>query len=280
MNQRERMQKASSGNCAKGGRDPAAQRQRRALGNSRKGPEPSNRVGKKREKAKVRGEAEETFLTEIGIDRKKCLLTAEQYLEMKNLVIKGDADDLHEATELHKAFLAGGPSTTREEREQVRKARAAKKMFERIMLLERMSAAPPQGIPLQEELLVAEDQKEAESRLKINQEKAVIPKHTKALELHKENNALAKIRREQNHLASVAAFESNARESSKAIPSTFVHQQDPAFDARVAENRHHAGSHYHMAGTKAYLKGVRIPGIVARHSRQAAIRNGPGPGAN
>ena len=29
-----------------------------------------------------------------------------------------------------------------------------------------------------------------------------------------------------------------------------------------------------MAGTKQFQKGVRVKGVVARHSKQAAIRNG------
>lgn len=62
---------------------------------------------------------------------------------------------------------------------------------------------------------------------------------------------------------------------SKAIPSQYVHKESPAFDARMSENRHHTGSHYVMAGGVQFQRGVRVKGVVSRHSRQAAIRNGP-----
>ena len=62
---------------------------------------------------------------------------------------------------------------------------------------------------------------------------------------------------------------------SKALPSQYVHKEDAAFDARRAENIHHRSSHYVMAGGVQFQRGVRVKGVVSRHSRQAAIRNGP-----
>ena len=38
-------------------------------------------------------------------------------------------------------------------------------------------------------------------------------------------------------------------------------------------NRHHASSHYVMAGGVQFQRGCRVKGVVSRHSRQAAIRN-------
>jgi hypothetical protein len=69
-------------------------------------------------------------------------------------------------------------------------------------------------------------------------------------------------------------FEQTRNQGSKANPSTYYHKEAPAFDKVVAANVHHSSSHYVMAGTKQFLKGVRVQGVVARHSRQAAIRNG------
>jgi hypothetical protein len=62
---------------------------------------------------------------------------------------------------------------------------------------------------------------------------------------------------------------------SKALPSQYVHKQGAAFDSRMAENRHHTGSHYVMAGGVQFQRGVRVKGVVSRHSKQAAVRNGP-----
>mmetsp|Transcript_230 Transcript_230/g.471 ORF Transcript_230/g.471 Transcript_230/m.471 type:complete len:598 (-) Transcript_230:2758-4551(-) len=62
---------------------------------------------------------------------------------------------------------------------------------------------------------------------------------------------------------------------SKALPSQYVHKQGAAFDSRMAENRHHRGSHYVMAGGVQFQRGVRVKGVVSRHSKQAAVRNGP-----
>lgn len=62
---------------------------------------------------------------------------------------------------------------------------------------------------------------------------------------------------------------------SKALPSQYVHKQEAAFDARRAANVHHTSSHYVMAGGVQFQRGVRVKGVVSRHSKQAARRNGP-----
>jgi hypothetical protein len=68
--------------------------------------------------------------------------------------------------------------------------------------------------------------------------------------------------------------ETNKNQGSKAIASQYYTKELPAHDSRAAANVHHTGSHYVMAGTKQYLKGVRVKGVVSRHSKQAAKRNG------
>ena len=69
-------------------------------------------------------------------------------------------------------------------------------------------------------------------------------------------------------------FDTNRNQGSKANPSTYYCKEKPAHDEYAAANVHHTGSHYVMAGTKQFLKGVRVKGVVSRHSKQAAIRNG------
>lgn len=72
--------------------------------------------------------------------------------------------------------------------------------------------------------------------------------------------------------------ETNAHQGSKAIASQYFTKELPAHDARAAANVHHTGSHYVMAGGKQFQKGVRVKGVVSRHSKQAARRNGPAGG--
>ena len=61
---------------------------------------------------------------------------------------------------------------------------------------------------------------------------------------------------------------------SKALPSQYHYKPGAAFDLRRAQNIHHTSSHYVMAGSKQFQRGVRVKGVVSRHSRQAALRNG------
>jgi RNase P protein component len=76
-------------------------------------------------------------------------------------------------------------------------------------------------------------------------------------------------------LTSSMLFETNKNGSSKANPSTFYTKELPADDKVARANVHHTGSHYVMAGSKQFQRGVRVKGVVSRHSKQAAIRNGP-----
>mgnify|MGYP003385927014 CR=1 FL=1 len=69
--------------------------------------------------------------------------------------------------------------------------------------------------------------------------------------------------------------ETNKNQGSKAIASQYYSKELPAHDSRAAANVHHTGSHYVMAGSKQFQKGVRVKGAVSRHSTQAAKRNGP-----
>jgi hypothetical protein len=58
--------------------------------------------------------------------------------------------------------------------------------------------------------------------------------------------------------------------NSKAIPSAYVHKVDAADNAAKRAIVHHTGSHYHMAGSKQFQKGVRVKGVISRHSKQGA----------
>lgn len=66
----------------------------------------------------------------------------------------------------------------------------------------------------------------------------------------------------------------------KALPAQYQYKESAAFDKTRAAVVHHfggggGGSHYHLAASKQFQKGLRLQGVVARHSKQAAIRNGP-----
>lgn len=63
--------------------------------------------------------------------------------------------------------------------------------------------------------------------------------------------------------------------NSKALPGQYTFKADFADNAAARAVVHHwgaggGGSHYHMAGSKQFLKGVRVRGVVSRHSRQGA----------
>ena len=62
--------------------------------------------------------------------------------------------------------------------------------------------------------------------------------------------------------------------NSKAIPSQYNYKKDVVNDITANAIRHHTSSHYVMAGGVQFQRGCRIKGVVSRHSRQAAIRNG------
>jgi len=61
---------------------------------------------------------------------------------------------------------------------------------------------------------------------------------------------------------------------SNAIPSQYYHKKDVVNDTTANAHRHHTGSHYVMAGGVQFQRGCRVKGVVSRHSKQAAIRNG------
>jgi hypothetical protein len=65
------------------------------------------------------------------------------------------------------------------------------------------------------------------------------------------------------------------RGMSKAIASQFAFKAGAADNAARRAIVHHwgaggGGSHYHNSGSKQFLKGVRVKGVVSRHSKQAA----------
>jgi hypothetical protein len=61
---------------------------------------------------------------------------------------------------------------------------------------------------------------------------------------------------------------------SNAIPSQYNHKKDVVNDTTANANRHHTSSHYVMAGGVQFQRGCRVKGVVSRHSKQAAVRNG------
>jgi pre-60S factor REI1 len=67
---------------------------------------------------------------------------------------------------------------------------------------------------------------------------------------------------------------------SKALAAQFVFKASFADNKHARALQHHGyggfggGAHYTMAGSKQFQRGVRIKGVVSRHSKQAAKRNG------
>jgi hypothetical protein len=71
-------------------------------------------------------------------------------------------------------------------------------------------------------------------------------------------------------LARSAAHATKSGGASKALPSQYVHQPKAADNAAKRAIVHHTGSHYVMAGSKQFQKGVRVKGVISRHSQQGA----------
>ena len=67
-----------------------------------------------------------------------------------------------------------------------------------------------------------------------------------------------------------------AKGTSKALASSYVHKADFADNKHARALTHHGyggfggGAHYTMAGSKQFQKGVRVKGVVSRHSVQGA----------
>ena len=127
-----------------------------------------------------------------------------------------------------------------------------------------------------------EEQKEQNKNDKNNNEEkevdeADIPYHETAIVVRRiEDRVKAAIRevaaKEQENfdrklLAKIAAVEKG---NTKAIPSQYVFKQDVADNAAKRAVVHHTGSHYHMAGSRQFQKGVRVKGVISRHSKQGA----------
>ena len=81
-------------------------------------------------------------------------------------------------------------------------------------------------------------------------------------------DSLNKERDYNKYLADSAKFAKNG--DSKAIPSNYVYQPSPADNAEKRAIVHHTGSHYHMAGSRQFQRGVRVKGVISRHSKQGA----------
>mmetsp|Transcript_2870 Transcript_2870/g.4627 ORF Transcript_2870/g.4627 Transcript_2870/m.4627 type:complete len:218 (-) Transcript_2870:572-1225(-) len=68
----------------------------------------------------------------------------------------------------------------------------------------------------------------------------------------------------------LARLAADKKGNSKAIPSQYVYKPDAADNAAKRAIVHHTGSHYHMAGSRQFQRGVRVKGVVSRHSTQGA----------
>ena len=73
-----------------------------------------------------------------------------------------------------------------------------------------------------------------------------------------------------NRLLARSANVRKGNNSTKAIASQFVHKESPADNAARRAVVHHTGSHYVMAGGVQFQRGLRVPGVVSRHSKQGA----------
>jgi hypothetical protein len=78
----------------------------------------------------------------------------------------------------------------------------------------------------------------------------------------------------KQHMMLLAAH-ARAKGNSKAIASNYVFKQDFADNAARRAIRHHwgegsGGAHYTMCGSRQFQKGVRVKGVVLRHSKQGA----------
>lgn len=80
--------------------------------------------------------------------------------------------------------------------------------------------------------------------------------------------------KKQNKIMMKNLVKDSGISSSNAIPSQFYHKKDEVNDTTANAYRHHTSSHYVMAGGVQFQRGCRLKGVVSRHSRQAAIRNG------
>lgn len=80
--------------------------------------------------------------------------------------------------------------------------------------------------------------------------------------------------KKQNKMILNDLIKGASNSDSNAIPSQYYHRRDTVNDTTANANRHHTSSHYVMAGGVQFQRGCRVKGVVSRHSRQAAVRNG------
>ena len=82
-------------------------------------------------------------------------------------------------------------------------------------------------------------------------------------------------RNKQTNAIATRSMRVALRGASKALAAQFTTKAGFADNAARRAIVHHwgaggGGSHYHTAGSKQFLKGVRIKGVVSRHSKQGA----------
>ena len=98
-------------------------------------------------------------------------------------------------------------------------------------------------------------------------------KTAKSMRLLKDKVALREANKMRNGvLVKSARF---ARGNSKALASNYTFKKGTAWNKHRAATLHHwgaggGGSHMMMCGSKQFQKGVRVNGVVLRHSKQGA----------
>ena len=100
------------------------------------------------------------------------------------------------------------------------------------------------------------------------------------MEGNKGELAQKKAQADYNRQLARAAQMAPKNSTSKAIPSQYTYKPGPADNAAKRAIVHHSNSHYHMAASKQFNKGVRVKGVISRHSKQGARVQGAKAAAN
>jgi len=108
-----------------------------------------------------------------------------------------------------------------------------------------------------------------------NEFRYTVPDLENKLLMMNKTELIASMRKQdKHHNKQIQCMTSINNAESKVIPSQYYHKKDVVNDTTANANRHHTSSHYVMAGGVQFQRGCRVKGVVSRHSRQAAIRNG------
>jgi hypothetical protein len=194
------------------------------------------------------------FKDDEGAAELSAFYDVEAYIAARAVPV-GDADDCRDSAELHQLVLPNGSRLGH---------RSLRKYYKQTVRNDYISA--PAGPNGRKQLSYCAD---------IGSQLALREKRKTYADLGQKLALRAERKREWGVLVRAGAY---ALGNSKAISSQFVFKQAAAHNERFAAIRHHwgaggGGSHYHMAGSKQWNKGVRIKGTSLRHSKQA-VRKG------